>query len=68
MGKNNESEEDKKYKSTRTFIYVILSFLTFGIIMLSLFYYSEMVVEYTGEAIGGSIGSVYDDFASLSGC
>lgn len=63
-----KNENDEKYKGTRRFVHIILTLLTLGIILLSGWYYSGMVAEYTGEAVFGISGSVYNDFTGSSGC
>lgn len=60
MGKD---ENQDQYKGTRRFVNFILGFITFGIILMSIWYYSEMVTEYTGDAFSGIIGSVYDEIS-----
>lgn len=57
-------KNDDKNKGSNKMIWFILWGITIIVLLISGFYYSKMVENYTGQEITGCIGSIYDEFTS----
>lgn len=59
-------KDDNKNKGSNKAVWAILWIITLGVIFLSLWYYSGLVYEYTGELVSQDAGSIYYDIAACS--
>lgn len=56
---------EQKKQSTCA-VWTIITILTIVVLLLSMWYYSQQVADYTGQEVTGCIGSVYDEMCSWS--